>query len=59
MDLDPRRQGLVERETYTYVYALITRMTPALRWAAVTSMSMRVINLERRRQRTVPTDHNF
>ena len=43
---------------YRYTVNVITRMTPALRWAA-----MRVIvmfhNCEEQSQETVSTDHNF
>ena len=39
---------------YTYRYTVTTRMTSALRWAA-----MKAINCEGQSHKTVSTDHNF
>ena len=43
---------------YTYRYAVTTRMTPALRWAAMTAILM-FHNCEGQSHKTVSTDHNF
>ena len=43
---------------YTYRYTVTTRMTPALRWAAIRAILM-LRNCERQSQKTVSTDHNF
>ena len=43
---------------YTYRYTVTTRMTPALRWAAVRAVLM-IHNCEGQSHKTVSTDHNF
>ena len=43
---------------YTYRYTVTTRMTPALRWAAMRDILM-FHNCEGQSQKTVSTDHNF
>ena len=42
---------------YTYRYTVTTRMTPALRWAAMRAILM--FNCEGQSHKTVSTDHNF
>ena len=41
---------------YTYHYTVTTKMTPALRWAAMRAMFH---NCEGQSHKTVSTDHNF
>ena len=43
---------------YTYRYNVTTRMTPALRWAAMGAILMIHI-CEGQSHKTVSTDHNF
>ena len=43
---------------YTYRYTVTTRMTPALRWAAMRAILM-FHNCEGQSHKTVSTDHNF
>ena len=43
---------------YTYCYTVTTRMTPALRWAAMGSILM-FHNCEGQSHKTRSTDHNF
>ena len=43
---------------YTYRYTVTTRMTPALRWAAMRAISM-FHNCEGQSHKTVSTDQNF
>ena len=43
---------------YTYRYIVTTRMTPALRWAAMRAILM-FHNCEGQSHKTVSTDHNF
>ena len=43
---------------YTYRYIVTTRMTPALRWAAVRAILM-FPNCEGQSHKTVSTHHNF
>ena len=43
---------------YTYRYTVNTRMTPALRWAAMRAILM-FINCEGQSHKTVFTNHNF
>ena len=43
---------------YTYRYTITTRMTYALRWAAMTAILM-FHNCEGQSHKTVSTDHNF
>ena len=43
---------------YTYRYTVTTRMTYALRWAAIRAISM-FHNCEGQSHKTVSTDHNF
>ena len=45
-------------EDYTYRYTVTTRMTPALRWAAMRAILM-FHNCEGQSHQTVSTDHNF
>ena len=56
------RDGVMEvgeREIiYTYRYTVTTRMTPALRWAAMRAILM-LHNGEGQSHKTVSTDHNF
>ena len=47
-----------EGNCYTYHYTVTTRMTPALRWAAMRAISM-FHNCEEQSHKTVSTDHNF
>ena len=48
-----------ERERlYSYRYTVSTRMTPALRWAAMRATLM-FHNCEGQSHKTVSTDHNF
>ena len=42
-------------EFYTYRYTVTTRMTPALRWAAILMFH----NCEGQSHKTVSKDHNF
>ena len=44
---------------YTYRYTVTTRMTPALRWAAMRAILMFFINCEGQSHKTVSTHHNF
>ena len=46
------------RRVYTYRYTVTTRMTPALRWAAVRVILMFIVKV-RKSDKTVSTDHNF
>ena len=46
------------RRLYTYRYAVTTRMTPALRWAAMRAILM-FHNCEGKSHKTVSRDHNF
>ena len=51
--------GLVEEgDYYIYRYTVITRMTSALRWAALRAILM-FHNCEGQSHKTVSTDHNF
>ena len=43
---------------YTYRYNVTTRMTPALKWAAMRAILM-FHNCEGQSHKTVSTDHNF
>ena len=43
---------------YTYRYTVTTRMTPALRWAAMRAILM-FHNCAGQSHKTVSTDHNF
>ena len=43
---------------YTYRYAVTTRMTPALRWAAMRAV-LKFDNCEGHNYKAVSTDHNF
>ena len=43
---------------YTYRYTATTRMTPALKWAAMRAILM-FHNRERQSHKAVSTDHNF
>ena len=43
---------------YTYRYTVTTRMTDALRWAAMRAILM-FHNCEGQSHKTVSTDHNF
>ena len=43
---------------YTYHYTVTTRLTPALRWAAMRAILM-FHNCEGQSHKTVTTDHNF
>ena len=43
---------------YTYHYTVTTRMTSALRWAAMRAILM-LHNYEGKLHKTVSTDHNF
>ena len=52
-----RRYGRRGR-LYTYCYAVTTRMTSALRWAAMRAIFM-FHNCEGQSHKTVSTDHNF
>ena len=45
-------------ELYTYRYTVTTRMTSALRWAAMRAILM-FHNCEGQSRKTVSTDHNF
>ena len=47
-----------EGDYYTYRYTVTTRMTPALRWAAMRTILM-FHNCEEQSHKAVPTDHNF
>ena len=47
-----------EREIIYYHYTVTTRMTPALRWAAMRTILM-IRNCEGQSHKTVSTDHNF
>ena len=44
---------------YTYRYTVTTRMTPALRWAAMRAILMFHFDCEGQSHKTVSTDHNF
>ena len=44
-----------EGDYYTYRYTVITRMTPALRWAAI----LMIHNCGGQSHKTVSTDHSF
>ena len=46
------------RRLYTCRYSVTTRMTTALRWAAMRAILM-FHNCEGQSQKTVSTDHNF
>ena len=48
----------VEGRMYTYRYTVTTRMTFALRWAAIRAILM-FDNCEGQSHKTVSTDHNF
>ena len=49
-----------EGRIYTYRYTLTTKMTFALRWAAMRAILMNCfINCEGQSHKTVSTDHNF
>ena len=43
---------------YTYCYAVTTRMTPALRWAAMSHFNVS-LNCEGQSHKTVSTNHSF
>ena len=43
---------------HTYCYTVTTRMTPALRWAAMRAI-LTFHNCEGQSHKTVSTDHNF
>ena len=43
---------------YTYRYTVTTRMTPALRWAAMRAILM-LYNCEGQSHKAVSTDYNF
>ena len=47
-----------EGDYYTYRYTVTTRMTPALKWAAMGAILM-FHNCEGQSHKTVSTDHNF
>ena len=47
-----------QRRVYTYRYTVTTRMTPALRWAAVRVILMFIVKV-RKSDKTVSTDHNI
>ena len=47
-----------EGDYYNYRYTVTTRMTPALRWAAMRAILM-FINCEGQSHKTVFTNHNF
>ena len=47
-----------EGRLYTYLYTVTTRMTSALRWAAMRAILM-FHNCEGQSHKTVSTDHNF
>ena len=49
---------LGEREIYTYRYTVTTRLSFALRWAAMTAILM-FHNCEEQSHKTVSTDHNI
>ena len=44
---------------YTYRYTVTTRMTPALRWAAMRAIFLMFYNCERQSHKTVSTNHNL
>ena len=44
---------------YTYRYTVTTRMTPALRWAAVRAILMFHFDCEGQSHNTVSADHNL
>ena len=44
---------------YTYRYTVTTRMTPALRWAAVRAIFNISLIVEVQSHKTVSTNHNF
>ena len=46
-----------EGRIYTYRYTVTTRMTPALRWAAMTAILM-FHNCKGQSHKAVSTDHN-
>ena len=48
-----------EGDYYTYRYTVTTRMTPALRWAAMRAILMFHKTCEGQSHKTVSTDHNF
>ena len=48
----------VRARLYTYRYTVTTRMTPALRWAAM-GVTLMFHNCEGQSHKTVSTDHNF
>ena len=48
----------VGEEDYISIYAVTTRMTSALRWAAMRAILM-FRNCEGQSRKTVSTDHNF
>ena len=50
--------GGVRGRFYTYRYTVTTRMTSALRWAAMRAILM-FHNCEGQIHKTVSTDHNF
>ena len=50
--------GLGGGRLYTYRYTVTTRMTPALRWAAMRAILM-FDNCEGQCHKTMSTDHNF
>ena len=49
---------LMSERLYTYRYTVTTRMTSALRWAAMRAILM-FHNCEGQSHKTVSTDHNF
>ena len=50
--------GEGEERSYTYRYTVTTRMTYALRWAAMRAILM-FHNCEGKSHKTVSTDHNL
>ena len=46
------------KRLYTYRYTVTTRMTPALRWAAMRAILM-FYSCEKQSHKTVSTDHNL
>ena len=55
---DGRRGVRGGGESYTYRYTVTTRMTSALRWAAMRAILM-FHHCEGQSDKTVSTDHNF
>ena len=60
MGLMPGRTGRLEQSiSYTCRYTVTTRLTPALRWAAMRAILMFHNIIVRDKVKDVSTDHNF